>query len=219
MSLSNLGAWWKLLSIKSRIELWTFKCLTKILKIVEEVTALEKERPPGKKWIREVREWVVSLGIAVIVAMLFQTYVYAQSEVHNVSMQNTLVEGQRLIEDKWSYRFHEPKHGDIVIINGPESELRLIKRVIALPGDVVDIRNGAVYLNGKAIEEQYVKGQTLSGNIEIPFTVQADQLFVMGDNREHSMDSRALGPIARSSIEGKAVYRIWPLPKFGDLNN
>lgn len=180
---------------------------------------MKTERPPGKKWIREVREWVVSLGIAVIVAMLFQTYVYAQSEVHNVSMQNTLVEGQRLIEDKWSYRFHEPKHGDIVIINGPESDLRLVKRVIALPGDVVDIRNGAVYLNGKAIDEQYVKGQTLSGNIEIPFTVQADQLFVMGDNREHSMDSRALGPIARSSIEGKAVYRIWPLPKFGDLNN
>jgi len=179
---------------------------------------VKTEKHQAKEWHKELREWVVSLGIAVVVAMLFQTYVYAQSEVRNVSMQNTLVAGQRLIEDKWSYHFHEPRHGDIVIINGPESDLRLIKRVVGLPGDVVDIHNGEVYLNGEKIDEQYVKGQTFAGSVDIPFTVEEGQLFVMGDNREHSMDSREIGPIARSSIEGKAVLRIWPLPKFGTLN-
>lgn len=172
----------------------------------------------SKGLLKEIKEWTISLGIAIVVAMLFQNYVYAQSEVQNVSMQNTLIAGQRLIEDKWSYHFHEPRHGDIVIINGPESDLRLIKRVVGLPGDIIDIRDGEVYLNDEKIEEQYVKGQTFAGSVPVPFTVGAGQLFVMGDNREHSMDSRAIGPIARSSIEGKAVLRIWPLPKFGALS-
>lgn len=178
---------------------------------------METEKRKSKGILKEIREWTISLGIAVIAALIFQNYVYAQSEVQNVSMQNTLIAGQRLIEDKWSYRFHEPQHGDIVIINGPESELRLIKRVVGIPGDVIDIQNGEVYLNGVKIYEQYVKGQTFAGSVPVPFTVEEGQLFVMGDNREHSMDSRALGPIARSSIEGKAVLRIWPLPKFGAL--
>jgi signal peptidase I len=179
---------------------------------------MKTEARQTNRWVREIRDWVVSLAVAIIVAMLFQTYVYAQSEVQNVSMQNTLVAGQRLIEDKWSYHFHEPRHGDIVIINGPESDVRLVKRVIALPGDVIDIHNGAVFLNGARLEEPYVKGQTLAGEVKVPFTVGDDQLFVMGDNREHSFDSRALGPIARSSIEGRAVFRIWPIPKFGSLS-
>jgi signal peptidase I len=179
---------------------------------------MQSEKRRSKSWLKEIKEWTVSLGIALVVALLFQNYVYAQSEVQNVSMQNTLVAGQRLIEDKWSYYFHEPRHGDIVIINGPESELRLIKRVVGVPGDVIDIQNGEVYLNGQSIEEEYVKGQTFAGSISVPFTVKEGQLFVMGDNREHSLDSRSLGPISRSSIEGKAVFRIWPLPKFGSLS-
>ncbi|WP_138751507.1 signal peptidase I [Paenibacillus sinopodophylli] len=180
---------------------------------------MNSENRGSKSVWKEIREWTVSLGIAVVVALLFQNYVYAQSEVQNVSMQNTLVAGQRLIEDKWSYHFHEPRHGDIVIISGPESELRLIKRVVGLPGDVIDIREGEVYLNDEKIEEQYVKGQTNAGSVAVPYTVEEGQLFVMGDNREHSMDSRSIGTIARSSIEGKAVLRIWPLPKFGTLSN
>ncbi|MGO4543970.1 signal peptidase I [Paenibacillus sp. 2TAB23] len=179
---------------------------------------MKTKNSQSKGILKEIKEWTISLGIAVVVAMLFQNYVYAQSEVQNVSMQNTLIAGQRLIEDKWSYHFHEPRHGDIVIINGPESDLRLIKRVVGLPGDIIDIRDGEVYLNDEKIEEQYVKGQTFAGTVAVPFTVGDGQLFVMGDNREHSMDSRAIGPIARSSIEGKAVLRIWPLPKFGALS-
>jgi len=182
------------------------------------MTLIKKEEPSNKKkWLRELWSWSLSLGAAVIISITFQTYVYAQTEVHNVSMQNTLVAGQRLIEDRWSYRFHQPEYGDIVIINGPESELRLVKRVIALPGDTLDIREGYVYVNGQRVEESYVKGVTYKGSIELPIQLDEGQLFVMGDNRENSEDSRQMGPIALSSIEGKAVYRIWPIAVFGGL--
>ena len=89
-----------------------------------------------ENWGSELRDWAVSLSIAIVVALLIQNYAFAQTEVRNISMQHTLVEGQRLIEDKISYHFEKPERGDIVIIDGPESDLRLIKRVIGLPGDI-----------------------------------------------------------------------------------
>lgn len=188
-----------------------------ISNLVLGVFCLNEQKSKRKNWKRELREWILSLTFAIIVAFLFQNYVYAQSEVRNISMQNTLVAGQRLIEDKWSYRFKHPKRGDIVIISGPESKVRLVKRIVGLPGDQIDIREGKVYLNEELINEPYVKGQTLSGGIAFPYKVEQGQLFVMGDNREHSQDSRVLGPIAMSSIEGKVVYRIWPIAKFGTI--
>lgn len=177
----------------------------------------EKARKKESKWIKEVKDWTLSLGVAIVIALLFQNYVYAQTEVHNVSMQNTLVAGQRLIEDKWSYRFSDPKQGDIVIINGPEHDGRLVKRVIALSGQTVDMKDGFVYIDGVKLEESYAKGQTYPYIVSIPFTVPDGHVFVMGDNREDSTDSRTFGAVALDSLEGKAVYRIWPLGKFGGL--
>lgn len=168
-------------------------------------------------WKKELRDWTMSLGIALVAAMLFQTYVYAQTEVHNVSMQNTLVEGQRLIEDKWSYKLWEPERGDIVIIHGPEHEKRLVKRIIALEGQTVDMKDGYVYVDGVQLEEPYAKGLTAPGALEVPYTVPAGHVFVLGDNRENSLDSRSFGPVALSSLEGKAVFRIWPIDHFGVL--
>jgi signal peptidase I len=182
-----------------------------------QVTA-ELQKSKKKKWFRELQEWVLSLTIAVIAALLIQNYAFAQTEVKNISMQRTLVEGQRLIEDKISYRFEHPSRGDIVIINGPESEKRLIKRVIGLPGDVLNFKDGHVYINGKLLEEPYVKGQTYANGLAVPYTVPANKVFVMGDNRENSQDSRVIGPIAMSSIEGRAIFRLWPLNKFGQLH-
>ncbi|MFF2482560.1 signal peptidase I [Paenibacillus sp. NPDC058071] len=169
-------------------------------------------------WKKELREWTVALGAAILISFLFQNYMYAQSQVHNISMQNTLVAGQRLIEDKWSYRFNAPLHRDIVIIKGPESPKRLVKRVVGVAGDIIDIRDGKLILNGLPVEEPYTKGMTNPGSFRLPYTVEEGSVFVMGDNREQSEDSRDLGPIALSSIEGKAVYRIWPIAKFGDIN-
>lgn len=167
---------------------------------------------------KEIGEWAVSIAIAVIVALLFQKYAFAQTEVHMNSMQDTLLQGQRLIENKFSYWFSEPRKGDIVIINGPESDRRLVKRIIGLPGDMIDIRNGSVYLNGQKVQESFVKGRTLSNEMPVPYRVPDHKVFVMGDNREVSMDSRTLGPIDVSSIEGKVVFRIWPLSRFGTID-
>ncbi|MBO7746569.1 signal peptidase I [Paenibacillus sp. MWE-103] len=171
-----------------------------------------------KPWIRELRDWCVTLGIAITAALLIQNYAFAQTEVKNISMQKTLVDGQRLIEDKLSYHFESPHRGDIVIIDGPESDKRLIKRVIGLPGDAIDFtEDGHVLVNGKQLVEPYVKGLSYANGMKVPYTVPAKHLFVMGDNRENSQDSRMLGPIALSSIEGRAVFRLWPLNKFGGL--
>ncbi|MFC4811203.1 signal peptidase I [Paenibacillus sp. GCM10023250] len=171
-----------------------------------------------KPWIRELRDWCVTLGIAITAALLIQNYAFAQTEVKNISMQKTLVDGQRLIEDKLSYHFESPHRGDIVIIDGPESDKRLIKRVIGLPGDVIDFTgDGRVIVNGQPLEEPYVNGLSYANGMKVPYTVPAKHLFVMGDNRENSQDSRMLGPIALSSIEGRAVFRLWPLSKFGGL--
>lgn len=167
---------------------------------------------------RAIAEWIAALVAAAIIAVLVQRYAYAQLIVHNISMQKTLYDGQRLIEDRWTYHFHEPRRGDIVIINGPEADVRLIKRVIALPGDQLDIKDGIVWLNGDPLPEPYANGKTEPNDMTLPYTVGDNQLFVMGDNREYSLDSRLIGPIAISSIEGKAVFRIYPLHLFGKLN-
>ena len=170
-----------------------------------------------KGWRKELREWALSLSMAVVIALLVQNYAFAQAEVRQSSMSGTLEEGHRLVEDKLSYVFSEPKRGDIVIIDGPESDVRLIKRLIALPGDTVDMREGLVYLNGAKLEEAYAKGQTFPSGLDVPFTVAEGQVFVLGDNREHSLDSRQLGTISFDSLEGKAVLRVWPLQKFGEI--
>ncbi|MFD0711360.1 signal peptidase I [Paenibacillus sp. GCM10027626] len=184
----------------------------------EEETSLSPVQKKKKNWVRELREWTVSFAIAIVVALLVQNYAFAQTEVHNVSMQSTLFEGNRLIEDKLSYRFGAPSRGDIVIINGPESELRLIKRIIGVAGDEIDMADGRVKVNGQFIDEPYAKGQTFPRGLELPYTVPEGTVFVMGDNRENSQDSRDLGPIALSSVEGRAIFRLWPLNKFGSLN-
>lgn len=172
-----------------------------------------------KSWIRELRDWCVTFGIAIAAALLIQNYAFAQTEVKNISMQKTLVEGQRLIEDKISYHFETPNRGDIVIIDGPESDKRLIKRVIGLPGDTLDFTaDGHVSVNGQVLNEPYVKGLTYADGMKVPYTVPAKSVFVMGDNRENSQDSRMIGPIALSSLEGRAVFRLWPLSKFGQLD-
>lgn len=177
------------------------------------------KKPGSKKSIiREIRSWTFTFAIAITASLLIQNYAIAQTEVRNISMQGTLYEGQRLIEDKLSYRLENPDRGDIVIINGPEYDKRLVKRLIALPGDVVDIREGQLFINGEPQEEPYVKGSTYAAGLAMPYTVPSGHVFVMGDNREHSTDSRELGPIALSSLEGKAIFRLWPLDVFGQLD-
>jgi len=188
---------------------------------------------------REILEWIVYLASAILVASFLQSQLYALTTVHQSSMQNTLFEGHMLIMDKLSYQFSEPKVGDIIVfVNGEDTKgflkrynvflgdvrlrfkksfrtNRLIKRVIAVAGDKVDIHDGQVYVNDVLLDEPYVKGMTPGMGMEYPLTVPEGYIFVMGDNREYSYDSRSFGPISLNSVEGKAVFRIFPFSQIG----
>jgi signal peptidase I len=159
-------------------------------------------------------------------------------------MNNTLHDGQRLIVDELSYDFSKPQRGDIItfypnetkgtIFNDfnryvtsienriknadPQDEHeRLIKRVIGIEGDVIDIKDGSVYRNGEKLDEPYAVGTTDTNGMQFPVTVGKDELFVLGDNREVSRDSREIGMVKISHVEGKAFFRIYPFGKVGSI--
>lgn len=194
--------------------------------------------------VREIREWAITLIGAFVLVMLLNTKVFATTRVQQSSMQDTLMEGQHLFVEKLTYNFADPKKGDIIVfmenksVGGfldeinifltdvkevfkpvdQKSNVRLVKRVIGTPGDLVDIKDGKVYLNGVAQDEPYVKGETNNRDFQLPVTVPDGKYFVLGDNRGVSKDSRIFGFIDRSQVEGKAVFRFWPFNKVGKLN-
>ncbi|MCM3745924.1 signal peptidase I [Paenibacillus pasadenensis] len=160
-------------------------------------------------------ELIAMLVLAILISLLVQQYAIAQTEVHNISMQTTLREGERLLENKLAYVAGSPRRQDIVIIYGPESELRLVKRVVGLPGETVTMKDGRLYIDGAPLREPYALGRTEPLSLKLPFTVPAGHVFVLGDNREYSVDSRELGPVRISSLEGKIIFRIWPFHQAG----
>lgn len=135
----------------------------------------------------------------------------------------TLDDNDYLIANKIDYRIHNPQRGDIIILRPPTDPSRdFIKRVIALPGERLLIRNGIVYINGHRLEEPYLpEAWTIDTNWPINGAdgqvMGPNQYFVMGDNRNKSQDSRAFGPITRDRIDGKAWFRIWPVDHFGNI--
>lgn len=197
----------------------------------------------GKAVFREIAEWILTFAGAFVIVMLLNTKVFATTQVRQSSMQDTLVEGQHLVIQKLSYDFGDPRRGDIIVfidsripqnyldeikifltdvseVFKPAEEktnIRLVKRVIGLPGDEVDIRDGGVYVNGERLDEEYVKGVTYVREEKFPLTVPPGQYLVLGDNREVSRDSRSFGTIERKQIEGKALFRFWPFDKFGGV--
>jgi len=212
---------------------------TTLVRRTEEKMTEEKEIIKELNIGREILEWFLYFLSAVIIASLLQSQLYALTTVHQSSMQNTLFEGHMLVMDKLSYQFSEPKKGDIIVFVKNEDTKgfikryqvflkdvqlrfqkdfrtnRLIKRVIAVAGETVDIRGGAVYVNDILLDEPYVKGITPGMSMEYPLEVPEGHVFVMGDNRENSLDSRSFGTISLNSVEGKAVFRIFPFSKMG----
>jgi signal peptidase I len=196
-----------------------------------------------KKILKELAEWIIVFATAFILVLILNTAVFATTQVRQSSMKDTLIEGQHLFIEKVSYLFKSPKQGDIIVFLedkypknymdririflkdvsevsvSPESKtnIRLVKRVIGVPGDEIDIRDGKVYVNGDELIENYTKGVTYPREIQFPLKVGEGEYFVLGDNREVSKDSRSFGVIKKSQIEGRAVFRIWPLNKFGTL--
>jgi signal peptidase I len=170
--------------------------------------------------LREVFE------VVVLAVILYLGISFAVQAVHveGLSMYATLDDNDYLIANKIDYRLHAPQRGDIIILRPPADNSKdFIKRVIALPGEKLLIRDSHVYINGHMLDEPYlpeawIQLNNWSGTGGPDGTVMPpNQYFVMGDNRNRSQDSRIFGPISRDRIDGRAWFRIWPLDHFGDI--
>ena len=161
---------------------------------------------------RDLLETVVP---AIVIALLITHFVGQFTYVLSQSMEPNLYENHRLIIEKVSYQFHGPRRGDIVVLDREDSPIPLIKRVIGLPGEKVEIRNNTLYIDGVITEEPYLAQQFQRDYG--PITVPPLHILVMGDNRMVSHDSRAFGPVPIEDIRGRAWVRVWPFDQAGVL--
>ncbi|HUW01045.1 MAG TPA: signal peptidase I [Acidimicrobiales bacterium] len=171
--------------------------------------------------LRSSLEWGAVIVGALAIALLIQAFLFQAYLIPSGSMQPTLDIGDRVLVNKLSYRSSEPSRGDIIVFKRPpgqpESEIKdLIKRVVGLPGETLEAVDGQVLVDGEPIDESYLPDRTQTTNLP-QTTVPDHTVFVMGDNRTESFDSRFFGPIDTDLIEGRAILRIWPLGDFGGL--
>lgn len=185
-----------------------------------EIAAATARPATPQKLLRDVVE-VVAVALTLYLAAAFSL-----ETVHVVgdSMFPTLENQDLLLASKLDYRVHDPQRGDIIILKSPIDPSRdYIKRVIGIPGDHVLIRDYAVIINGRRLEEPYVQSWFTGADWPvIPDApdgeeIPPDRYFVLGDNRDHSSDSRLFGWVSRNQIEAHAVLRVWPLPHAGSI--
>lgn len=166
-------------------------------------------------------DWLVVIAVALTVAFLVRGFVLAHFVVEGQSMDSTLATGDRVFVNKLSYRLHDPRRGDVVVLHQitGASERDLIKRVIALPGETIEMADCEVRITevgatqSRVLEEPYLDPAIVGGNCGgdvAPTLVPPDHVFVMGDNRSGSQDSRQLGPIADDDLVGRAFVVFWP---------
>ncbi len=158
-------------------------------------------------------EVLTTLIPAVLIALFINVYIAEAAEIEaGPSMQPNLFAGYRIMTEKISYYLHEPRRGDIVVIDRPEDEGNLIKRVIGLAGETIEVRTGHTYINGESIDEPWV---TYFGGRDIPtMVIPEGHIFIMGDNRSNSRDSRDIGPVPIEAIIGRGWFIYWPLDEF-----
>ena len=167
--------------------------------------------------VKDIIGMVVYFLIVVAVMVFVVKFIGQRTVVIGDSMQTTLSDGDNLITDKITYRFRDPKRFDIVVFPFKENTSKLlIKRIIGMPGETVQIKNGKVYINGYELQENY--GNAVMNDAGIasePILLGEDEYFVLGDNRNNSQDSRfsSVGNVSRSDLIGRAWVRLWPLDK------
>lgn len=191
----------------------------------------EEDEKNETNWGKELRDWIVAIGIAVVLALVIRNYVFTLVKVQGQSMEPTLHNADRLYVNRFLYT---PKKGDVIIFV-PESDPNrpYVKRVIATAGDSVyiDFKTGNVFVNGQLLDEPYIKEKTRNngsyimslmqqGNYgpDAPIVIQEGHIFVMGDNRNNSKDSRELGQVPLDEVLGGAVFRFWPLDHLGSVH-
>lgn len=180
--------------------------------------------PPGRaappSRTRTVVEWVLIVGTALMAAFLIKTFLLQAFYIPSPSMEPTLMVRDRILVSKLSYRLHDPRRGDLLVFVRPPNEAGtvrdLVKRVVALPGETVEGRDGRVLVDGKPLDEPYLPPGTITGSFG-PEVVPPGHYWMMGDNRGNSSDSRVFKSVARSRIIGRAFVRVWPLGDIGLL--
>ena len=208
----------------------------------------KEEKQVNKEEQNEENPWVESIktiGLSVILAIGIRQFVAEARYIPSGSMLPTLQINDRLIIDKLGYKFRDPQRGDIVVFN-PTNELKtqykdaFIKRIVGLPGDRIELKNGKVYVNDKIVEETYVASDLNPAELEArkenhqqtridvcppdkrflsqAVTVPPDSYLVMGDNRNHSYDGRCWGFVPYENIIGRAIFRFWPLDTIGSID-
>jgi signal peptidase I len=178
----------------------------------------EQEQPKRK------RSGFLSLLVDILETLILSLVLFvsiniisARIRVDGDSMLPTMVSGEYVVINRLSYRFGSPQPGDIIVFHYPrDPREEYIKRVIGLPGDVVEVQNGKVYVNGQALVEDYINVKmNYTGKWEVP----ADQLFVLGDNRNNSSDSHDWGTVPMDYVIGKAILVYWPPPAWGIIDH
>ena len=193
--------------------------------LLENKDFLEKEKrynvETDKKGriVKEVFEWGRDIAIAVLIALFITKFVITHTLVPTGSMIPTIQINDHLIINRVPLYFADPKAGEVVVFR---HDKELIKRIIGVPGDTLDIEDGQVYINGQVLDEPYLYEQNstysfMMDEIEFPIEIPEDMYFMMGDNRNNSEDSRYFGMIHRDAIYAKSGIRIWPLDRLGPL--
>ena len=183
---------------------------------LEESEFPQHRRPGvGRRLFRLLREVLETVLPAILIALLINVFVGQATRVEGQSMEPNLHTDQRLVVEKMTYRFHGPHRHDIVVLKLPnQGDELLIKRVIGLPGETVEIRDGQVIINGGPLDEPFVDDGTQPGrNGQV--TVPPLHVYVLGDNRNHSNDSRSFGPVPIENIVGRAWLSYWPPENVG----
>ena len=166
-------------------------------------------------WMRDILETLVP---ALLIVLVVNAFLAQATRVEGQSMEPNLHDNQRLVIEKISYHFHPPQRGDVVVLKRPnrQDDPPLIKRVVALAGETIEIRDGRVYINGEVLDESYLDQMTF-GDVG-PLVVSPEHVYVLGDNRGASNDSRSFGQVALSDIIGRAWLRYWPLDEIGVMH-
>ncbi|KKN10706.1 hypothetical protein LCGC14_1033820 [marine sediment metagenome] len=202
-------------------------------KIEPEVkTESKEEQSLSKKALSFLKELVILVAVAFVLAFVFKTFIFQPFRVEMSSMTPTILPNERVLVNKFLYRFSKPSNGDVVTLYSPEKSAPetgfnimhlfsggprkiLIKRIVATEGQTVLLKQSKMYVDGKEIKESYVKIKDFNGFG--PQKVAKNHVFVMGDNRINSKDSRMFGSIKKSELLGKAFFVYWPPPSFKGL--
>jgi signal peptidase I len=174
--------------------------------------------PAGGRFLRAAWEFLHDLSVAVLFCFFLIAFVAQAFRVQGTSMEPLLHDGERIVVNKFVYRFHHIERGDVVVFWYPrDPSVSFIKRVVALPGDQVEIRSGQLFVNGQPVDESYLPASFRDTDTFPPTEVRKGYYFVLGDHRRSSNDSRTWGEVPEKYIYGRAVFRFWPFDRVGPI--